>query len=66
MALLDGGRRSADVTADVPVLCYAFSVDRIRELSVDRPAIMTCILTNLIKSISDRLRRANDQIRALE
>ena len=66
MALLDGGRRSADVTADVPVLCYAFSVDRIRELSTDRPAIMACILTNLIKSISDRLRRANDQIRALE
>lgn len=66
MALLDGGRRSADVTADVPVLCYAFSVEHIRELSRDRPGIMTCILGNLIKSISDRLRRANDQIRALE
>ncbi|MCA8881260.1 MAG: glutaminase A [Rhodobacteraceae bacterium] len=65
MALLDGGRRSADVTADVPVLCYAFSVERIRELAADRPEILTCILGNMIVSISDRLRRANQQIQAM-
>ncbi|MAS03128.1 MAG: glutaminase A [Ahrensia sp.] len=66
MALLDGGKRSADVIADVPVICYGFSVDRIRELSVESPMIMTTILGNLVRIMSDRLRLANDEIRALQ
>ena len=32
MALLDGGRRSADVVADERVVCYGFSVDHLREI----------------------------------
>ena len=66
MALLDGGKRSADVIADVPVICYGFSVDRIREMSVESPMIMTTILGNLVRIMSDRLRLANDEIRALQ
>ncbi|MCI5077094.1 glutaminase A [Oricola sp.] len=66
MALLDGGKRSADVIADVPVICYGFSVDGIREISVDSPTIMTTILGNLVRIMSDRLRLANDEIRALQ
>ena len=65
-ALLDGGKRSADVIADVPVICYGFSVDRIREMSVESPMIMTTILGNLVRIMSDRLRLANDEIRALQ
>ena len=66
MALLDGGKRSADVIADVPVICYGFSVDHIREISVETPAIMTTILGNLVRIMSDRLRLANDEIRSLQ
>jgi len=66
MALLDGEKRSADVTADVPVLCYGFSVARVREISAGYPNVMTVILGNIVRSISDRLRSANDEIRTLE
>lgn len=66
MALLDRGRRSADVVADTRVICYAFSMDRIRELTEDQPRILATIMSNLVKNLSDRLRQANAQIRALE
>ncbi|WP_223476808.1 glutaminase A [Oricola indica] len=66
MALLDGGKRSADVIADVPVICYLFSVERLREMSDEAPAILPTILGNLVRILSDRLRLANDEIRALQ
>ena len=66
MALLDGGRRSADVIADEAVMCYGFSVDRIRELSVTHPNINITILGNLTRELSERLRRANAEISELE
>lgn len=66
MALLDGGPRSADVTADDAVLCYAFSVEQIRDIAKERPAILTTILGNLIKVLSERLRLATNEIRTLE
>lgn len=66
MAILDGGRRSADVFADEPMICYGFSVDRIHELAKDHPTLYSTILANMVKTLSDRLRRANDEIRALD
>ncbi len=66
MALLDGGRRSADVTADETVVCYGFSVDRLREFEQARPHILVTILGNIASDISDRLRRANAELRAME
>jgi glutaminase len=66
MALLDGGRRSADVVADERVVCYGFSVDHLREIGAAHPNIMTTILGNMMRDFSERLRRANDEIRALE
>jgi glutaminase len=66
MALLDGGRRSADVTADEAVVCYGFAVERLRELGAERPTVLITILGNLARDISDRLRRANLELRALE
>ena len=32
MALLDGGRRSADIVADERAVCYGFSVEALREV----------------------------------
>lgn len=66
MAILDGGRRSADVFADEPLVCYGFSVERIHELAKDAPQLFSTILVNMVKTLSDRLRRANDEIRALD
>jgi glutaminase len=66
MALLDGGRRSADVVADERVVCYGFSVEHLREIGREHPHIFNVILGNMMRDFSERLRRANDEIRALE
>ena len=66
MALLDGGLRSANARADTPVLAYGFVVDEMRTLSETRPQIMETILANMVRSLSSRLRAANEQITALE
>ncbi|MCE5973064.1 glutaminase A [Sinirhodobacter sp. WL0062] len=66
MALLDGGRRSANACADTPVLAYAFDVEEVRKLAQTRPRIMEVMLANMVRSLSNRLRAANDQIKALE
>ena len=66
MAPLDGGQRSADVVADERVICYGFSVEELKELGRAHPALITTILGNMMRDFSERLRRANDEIRALE
>lgn len=66
MALLDGGKRSADVVADQKVLCYGFSVEELRELGVANPTILTTILSNIARDLTERLRLANNEIRTLE
>lgn len=66
MALLDGGKRSANVVADGPVMAYVFAVSAIRDLLPDHPRIMEKILGNMVLSLSQRLRRTNDEVSALE
>jgi glutaminase len=66
MALLDGGTRSADVIANERVVCYGFSVDAMHELGRSHPHVLITIYGNMMRDFSERLRRANDEIRALE
>lgn len=66
MALIDGGRRSADVVADEAVTCYGFSVDRLKDPSHDCPSLIANIMSNLSRSLSERLRSANDEISSLD
>lgn len=66
MALIDGGHRSADVVAEERVVCYGFSVNALRELGLTHPRLYGTILGNMMREFSERLRRANDEIRALE
>jgi glutaminase len=66
MALLDGGRRSADIVADERVICYGLRVDRLQQLTAEHPNIMITILSNLTREFSERLRHANDEIAVLE
>ncbi len=66
MALLDGGPRSATAIADGKVMCYAFTVAAITEMSDRHPRIMEKILGSIVHSLSLRLRRANAELQALE
>jgi len=66
MALLDGGKRSADIVADEKVICYGLAVDQLVELAAEHPNIMITILRHLTRDFSERLRHANEAISALE
>src|SRR5262249_20843697 len=66
MALFGGGARSADVIADEKVICYGLAVEELKELAAEYPNIMVTILSNLTRDFSERLRHANQAIRALE
>jgi len=66
MALIDGGRRSADIVADERTVCYGFSVEQLREVGKEYPNLLMTIMGNMMRDFSERLRRANDEIRALE
>jgi glutaminase len=66
MALLDGGPRSADIIADETAICYGFAVAGLQELGQEQPNIMMTILANLTRDLSARLRRANQEIMALD
>ena len=66
MALLDGGTRSADVVADARVVAYGFSIAELAALGVERPQLLLTIMTNLARDLAERLRAANNEIRALE
>ena len=66
MALLDGGKRSADIVADDKVICYGLRVQQLHELTAAHPNIMITILGNLTREFSERLRHANEEIGVLE
>ncbi len=66
MALLDGGKRSADIVADERVICYGLAVGQLQELAAEHPNVMITILGNLTREFSERLRHANEEIGALE
>jgi glutaminase len=66
MALLDGGKRSADIVADEKVICYGLRVEQLHELAAEHPNIMITILSNLTREFSERLRHANEEIGVLE
>ena len=66
MALLDGGKRSADVIANEKVICYGLGVEELHELAEENPNVMIAILGNLTREFSERLRHANEEIRVLE
>jgi glutaminase len=66
MALLDGGKRSADIITNERVICYGLRVEQLHELAAEHPNIMIAILGNLTREFSERLRHANEEIGVLE
>jgi CRP-like cAMP-binding protein len=66
LALLDGSPRSADLVVDEESRIAIFSVDDVKQLDHDEPGLEATLYANLAHSLSERLRRANGRIRALE
>jgi len=65
LSLLDGRVRSADVVADVPVVCYVLSTEKLNALAIDHPEIKNKLILNIARELSTRLRRADAEIRTL-
>ncbi|HEX9442601.1 MAG TPA: glutaminase A [Candidatus Binatia bacterium] len=66
LALFDGGTRSADVVADAPSVCYVLPIAALDDLAARDPEIRAKLLRNVGRELSERLRRADAEIRALE
>lgn len=66
LALVDGGRRSADVVAAEPSTIHRLGFDRLRALEVDHPGVTAALLRNIARLLSGRLRRVTEQVRLLD
>jgi glutaminase len=66
LALLDESPRSADLVVDRPTRVATLSVRDLDELDAALPGLKATVYANLAHSLSERLRRANGRIRALE
>jgi glutaminase len=62
MGVIDGALRSGRVLADLDLECYVLSADALAELSQSQPELKIIILTNMLKLLSSRLRKANAEI----
>ena len=65
MAFLDEGRRSADVVVERDPALARLSIDDLREIGRTEPSVIAKFSANLARNLSDRLRRANEQVRML-
>lgn len=66
MALIERGRRSADIVADERVRAYGFDIAALQALGARHPHILIRIIGNITRDLAERLRLANNEIRALE
>ena len=66
LAILDAGPRSAGVTTDAGLVCYALSRKAFGRLCDNSPATAIKLLENLGRLLSRRLREANRTIEQLE
>ena len=66
LAILDAGPRSASVTTDTELVCYALSRKGFAALSERSPAVAIKLMGNLGRLLSHRLRDANRTIQQLE
>ena len=66
MAVIDRAPRSATILADMEVECEMLSLERFEELQRSAPRICIQLLTNLGRSLSQKLRKANRELAVLE
>jgi MFS superfamily sulfate permease-like transporter len=63
--VLEDGKRTATITADVPVECYGLAKSSFRSLLRDRPEIGNKLLYNLLRDSIQRVRTTSDELRAM-
>ena len=66
MALLDEGRRSADVVVERDCVLVELPTTAFAEVGVRYPHLGRALYANLARDLSHRVRNANSQLRALE
>ena len=66
LALIDSGRRSADVVAEEAATVYRLGFDALRDVESRHPGITAELLRNVARLLSGRLRRATEQVRLLD
>ncbi|SHL37988.1 L-glutaminase [Roseovarius marisflavi] len=66
LALVEGGRRTADVIAAQSTMCYVFPVEGMLKAAETHPNILIKLLCNMVGNIASRLKHANDEIRGLQ
>jgi glutaminase len=65
MAFLDEARRSADIVADTDAVVARLPITDFRRLAHEYPGITERFSVNMVRNLSGRLRRANEQVRRL-
>jgi len=65
-ALLHGGRRSADVSADTEVECLVLPLARFAALEHTQPRLLARLLHNLLQGSSETIDRLTAEVAALE
>jgi glutaminase len=66
MAMLDGGRRSADIVADTPVVCLVLDYKRLEaEVSEVGIQVRLKLVTNIARALTKKLRMATLEIKTL-
>jgi len=66
MALIEGGKRSATAVADEDVMCLALDRAAFDAILRDHPKIATKLLTNIVRLMSQRMRRVTEELRVLK
>jgi len=66
LAILDSGSRSARVTTEGGLVCYALSKEKFAALATKSPATAIKLVSNLGRLLSHRLREANRTIQQLD
>jgi glutaminase len=65
LAVIDRGKRTADVQADTAVECLVLSVDALARLGDTHPGVKMKILENLLRQVSRTVSRLNQEVAAL-
>jgi glutaminase len=66
MAMLDGGRRSADIIADTAVICLVLNYKRLEaENSPTGIQVRLKLVTNIARALTNKLRQATLEIKSL-
>jgi glutaminase len=65
LAVFQGGKRTANVIAETKTLCYVFTLASLAALAAEHPAVYGKLLLGVGRSLSERLRQATAEIRAL-